>query len=110
MEKILKNLSSDNAALIIMDYFKGQTTQSVLTLLDCHNILVSFLPPNTTHLLQPLDISANKPAKEYLRRLFEDWYSAEVMKQLNGEDLDHLEDAILQPIILAMPIMKEVGA
>ena len=53
---------------------------------------MSFLLPNTIDLLQPLNIAVNKLAKEYLRWEFQDWYSAEVMKQLDGQDLDCLED------------------
>ena len=32
------------------------------------------MPANTTDQLQPLDISVNKPAKEFLKRKFEQWY------------------------------------
>ena len=56
-----------------------------------------------------MDISVNKLAKEYLRRQFEAWYS-EVMKQLEGKDLQDLGDAELQLINMGMPIMKEIGA
>lgn len=38
-----------------------------------------------------MDISVYKPAKEYLRKRFEEWYSMKVMKQLDDEDLDQLE-------------------
>lgn len=64
----------------------------------------------TTNVLQPMDISANKPAKEYLRRQFEEWYSDDVMKQLDGRNLEVLWEAELQPINLGIPILKEIGA
>lgn len=110
VEKIREDVGSDKAALVIMDNFKGQVTPAVNAVLEDNNILVTLLPPNTTDLLQPMDISVNKPAKEYLRREFQEWYSGEVMKQLDEKDLEDLGEAELQPIDLAMPILKEVGA
>jgi len=35
-----------------------------------------------------MDISVNKPAKEYLKKQFEDWYSEMVMQQLDGKDIN----------------------
>ena len=48
-----------------MDNFKDQITASVLTLLEENNIHVCLLPPNTTDRLQPIDVSVNKPAKDF---------------------------------------------
>ncbi len=54
-------------ALVIMDNFKGQVTPKMNSLLEANDIHVCLLPPNTTDLLQPMDLSVNKPAKEFLR-------------------------------------------
>lgn len=43
----------DTAALVIIDNFKGQSSQRVMDLLSLHNIHTCFLPPNTTNRLQP---------------------------------------------------------
>ena len=109
VEKVRETVGDDKAALTIIDNFKGQVTTTNTNLLEQNNIHVCLLPPNTTDLLQPMDISVNKPAKEYLKR-FEQWYSGEVTNQLEGRDLDDLEAAELQPIDLGMPVMKEIGA
>ena len=61
-----------------MDNFKGQITSAVTNLLEANNAHVVLLLPNTTDLLQPMDLSVNKPMKNF----FEEWYSGEVMKQL----------------------------
>ena len=39
--------SSDRAALVVMDNFKGQVTEAVMSLLEENNIHVCLLPPNT---------------------------------------------------------------
>ena len=44
---------------------KGQCTEDIITLLQC--VLV---PANTTDKLQPLDLSINKPAKDYMKQKF----------------------------------------
>ena len=54
-----------------------------------------------------MDISVNKPAKDFLKREFEQWYAEQVMRQLKGQDIDSAE---LQEINLGLPVLKEVGA
>ena len=97
----------DNAlALVIMDNFKGQVTSGIHNLLEENNIFVALLPPNTTDLLQPLDLAVNKPAKSYLRQQFQDWYAKQISDQL-GQDM---ANAVLEPVDLSLPLMKEPGA
>ena len=55
----------DQAALVIMDNFKGQVTSAVNNLLEVHNIYVCLIPANTMNLLQPMDVAVNKPAKDF---------------------------------------------
>ena len=71
------------AALVIMDNFKGQVTPAVTKLLEESNIHTCLLPANTTVKLQPMDLAVNKPAKEFLRDKFQDWYSDQIWRQLD---------------------------
>ena len=48
-------LSSNFPALLVMDVFQGQMTKAVHILLKDHNIFISIVPNNTTHIFQPLD-------------------------------------------------------
>ena len=82
VEGIRGSFDPDTPALVIMDNFKGQVVGMVTDLLELNNIHVCLLPPNTTDKLQPRDISVNKPAKDFLKRSFEDWYSQKVSEQL----------------------------
>lgn len=56
-------------------------------------------------MLQPLDIAVNKPAKDFLKRKFEQWYSEEVTKQMEG--VSDIESAVLRPVDFSMAVMKE---
>ena len=71
-------LPDEQGALLIFDNFKAQCTSTILTLLDSHNINVALIPANCTDRLQPLDLSINKPAKDFLRKQFESWYAKQV--------------------------------
>ena len=61
------------------------------------------IPPNCMDWLQPLDLSVNKAAKEFLRRKFKNWYATQVCTQLDGK----LEK---ETINLRLSIMKLLGA
>lgn len=103
-------LDDDQPAVAIIDNFKGQITEAVTSLLVTNNIHVCLIPANTTDLLQPMDIAVNKPAKDFLREKFQQWYSEQVLKQLEGQDITDIETAELQPIDLGLPALKEIGA
>ena len=75
----VRDLLNDNKAavvIIIMDNFKSQTTNSVLSFLEANDIHVCLLPSNTTDRLQPMNLSVNKPAKSLLKTKFEEWYAS----------------------------------
>ena len=71
----------DQLALLIMDKDK---TNALLTMLEGMRIVVVFVPPNTTDRLQPLDLSANKAVKDFLRQWLHHWYPEQVKQQLQS--------------------------
>ena len=96
-------LPSNYPALAIFDVFRGQQTEDIASLLDKNNIFIVNVPANCTDRLQPMDISVNKAAKEFMRNRFSQWYANEVEKQL-----DHGNE--ITPINLRMSIMKPLSA
>ena len=59
---------------------KGQYTEAALSLLEKNNIHIVTVPTNTTNRLQSLDVSVNKPAKDFLRGKFNEWYVDRVVE------------------------------
>ena len=98
------NLAHDHHALCIFDNFKGQLTANVLQLLEENHVDIVFVPPNCTDRLQPLDLSVNKPGKDFLRDKFQQWYSDKVFDQLCKNE------ASLEPIKFPLQVMKPLGA
>lgn len=97
------HLPDEQSALLIFDNFKAQCTSSILTLLDNHNINVVLIPANCTDRLQPLDLSINKVAKEFLRTQFKEWYAQKLCLQLN-------EGKVTETIDLKLSVIKPLGA
>ena len=58
-----KMSTQDQVALVIFDVFKGHLCDSVQSLLESNKILQVHIPSNCTDLLQPMDLSENKPFK-----------------------------------------------
>ena len=82
-------------SLFVYIILKGQITDSVNSLLEveANNIHVALLPTNATDLLQLMDIAVNKPAKDFLKCKFKQWYPDEITKQLEG-----IEAVEIQPV------------
>lgn len=71
-------------------------------MLDSNHLRLAIVSANCTDRLQPLDVSVNKPAKEFLRRKFQQWYSEEVRRQIqSGKTVK---------VNLAMSVVKPLGA
>ena len=108
VEKVHESFESNTSALVIMDKFRGQITESIFSLLDQHNIHVCLRPPNTTDHLRPMDIPVTSQLKTTSGAGSVSG-TQQVLIQLDG-DVENLEDPELQLINLRMPAMKEVDA
>ena len=95
-------LPDDQPALVIFDHFRGQCIDTILSLLDSNHLWLAIVPANCTDSLQPLDVSVNKPAKEFLRRKFQQWYLEEVRRQI--------QSGKAVKVNLAMSVVKPLGA
>ena len=70
--KLVKNYP----VLLIFNNFTVQCTKNLLTFLDENNVHVVLIPANCTDKLQPLNLSVNKAAKDFLRsKFFQNWYA-----------------------------------
>lgn len=98
-------LPCDQRALVLFDKFKGQCTSSILELLEENNISIVMVPANCTDRLQPLDVSVNKAAKNFLRGQFQDWYATQISDQLKADDQHEY-----QFVDLKLSIVKPLGA
>ena len=74
----------------------------MLKLLDDNYINVTLVPANCTDRLQPLDLSVNKAAKEYLRGEFQTWYAKQISQQVQGYSE--------KPVDLRLTAVKSLGA
>ena len=95
-------LSSEHSAVVLFDVFKGQCVESIFKLLDDNNILYVLVPANCTDKLQPLDLIVNKPAKDFMKSRFQEWYSGIIRKQL--------DDGIEEDVDMRLSIMKPLSA
>ena len=98
-------LPEDQKALLIYDVFKGQCTQRVLDLIEENNCASVFVPPNLTHVSQPLDLTINGVAKAFLKNKFSEWYFQQITKRLEqGESIHDIE------VKTTLTIMKPIHA
>ena len=72
---------------------------SCIELLKENNIDIALVPANYTDQLQPLDISVNKAAKNFMRDQFQSWYAEQIQQQVhdNIKNLVDLRLSIVNP-------------
>ena len=79
----------NQAALVIYDAFRGHMGEQVQSLQEDNKIFYVTVLNNCTDILQPLDLSVNKPFKDNLRKGFSMSYAEEVTRQMeNGTQVD----------------------
>lgn len=62
-----KNIPKEEVKVLIADNLGAHISQRVMELCKENNIRYIFLPPNSTHLTQPLDVSVFAPMKKHWR-------------------------------------------
>ena len=80
-ERISLKLPKTQLALLIMDVFRGQMTENVLTVLKDNNTLQVRVSTNMAHIFQPLDLTVNLTFKTFMRKKFSVWYIRQMVKR-----------------------------
>ena len=107
VEKKRQNLGLDLdfPALVIFDHFRGQCTSKFLAMLEAKHILLAIVPAGCTDRIQPLDVSVNKDVKDCLRRQFQEWYSDQILRQLQQNESEQIT-----PVDLRLSVVKPLSA
>ena len=63
-----------------------------------NNIFYVLVRANCTDRLQPLDLSINKPAKDFMKKKFQEWYANIILQQL--------ESGITETVVMNLSVMK----
>ena len=61
--------------ILIVDLFAVHKKKSIQDFVRERNVKYVVIPGGLTHLLQPLDVSLNKPIKDRMRIMFEEWFN-----------------------------------
>ena len=99
IEKIIKpyvvktrvelSLAEDFPWLLISDVFRGQWTDPVkATVRESYGKMIP-VPNNWTPYFQPLDVSVNKPCKDFLKNEAQAWYSDQIAERIKEGKLPH---------------------
>jgi hypothetical protein len=64
--KLRQLTGTDDPALLILDNHSSRNSLDLNTLWEVHRIKILFIPPHTSHILQPLDLSVNNHFKQLL--------------------------------------------
>ena len=83
-----ENLPVSQKALVVIDAYSGQITSVVLDCFKDSKIEVVCVPANIIDLLLQMGLTVNDYAKKFTSRKFSEWYSSQIIKQLDdGKEL-----------------------
>lgn len=68
-------------SLCIFDVFRAQISDEIMDFLKEKFIIPVMVPANCTDKLQPMDLSIQKPAKDSMKKLFQEWYTTLILNQ-----------------------------
>ena len=89
-------LESSQPALLILDVFSGQMTTSITDKLAENHIKYLKVLSNMMNLFQLLDLTINRSAKGFMKKKFTEWYSLEVMREVDsGKNAEEIEVKLL---------------
>jgi len=71
LEFMLLPILGTCATLLVMDLFKSHSKQEIKDWLRTHGIVPSLVPGGCTGLVQPLDVSVNRPFKDILKQVID---------------------------------------
>ncbi|CAC5395882.1 unnamed protein product [Mytilus coruscus] len=113
VEGIIEDLplsQKNQKAVGILDVYRAHTGEKLLRHLKKNDIIPLFVSAACTDKLQPLDLSVNREYKEQLKSNFHDWYSAQVVQQLNHQEDITGERAPKVIVDLKTSVMKPAHA
>ena len=79
-----KGFPEEQNSLIIMDTFKGQDNDIIKKLCFENRREIVIVSHNRTNEFQPLDLTINKAAKDFIENQYNDWFSNQVAYQLKS--------------------------
>ena len=101
VEKIRAKLDDPRqSTLLIWGVFCGQTTESAIEVLKGNNICIEYILNKMTIDYQPLDLTTNKWAQEFLKTKFLQWYSEQIQNALDsGKVIEDIEVKVLSSVM-----------
>lgn len=71
----IKDIENPGKKLVIGDNLASHFSPTVIEACEENNIYMTALPPNSTHLMQPLDVAVFAPFKKKWRQILDKWRS-----------------------------------
>jgi len=68
-----KRLDNESSRVLIGDNLACHLSADIIAICETNKIKMVFLPPNSTHLLQPLDVAVYAPMKRKWRKVLTEW-------------------------------------
>lgn len=70
--------------LLIVDHYKPHMTENSVSIVAGCNSDLLFVPAGCTPLVQPMDVSINRPFKQAMRELWVKWFSEHTSRTIHG--------------------------
>ena len=89
-------LSDDQTTLLILDFFKGQSTERSKNVMQDNYCAFGFVPKHLTAHFKPLDLNVNGQAKQFSKQKSEQWNAEKVTNEIKQGCVlsEHRDEAV----------------
>ena len=98
IKNVLRPFTNHALTLLVMDSYRAHLTYAMKKELHKANCDVAIIPGGCTSLLQPLDVSINRPYKAWMRKEFQDYLDQEV-KRVEASDEEKIHTASKEEVL-----------
>ena len=86
-EQVFGKMAFGEKRLLVWDSFRPHIKDRIKEMVRKRNAVMAVIPGSCTKILQPLDVSINKPFKGFFREMYDEWFRAGKFEYTRGGNI-----------------------
>ena len=106
VDRVFGNMAFGEKRPLVWDSFRPHIKDRIKEVVRKRNAIMAVIPGGCTKILQPLDVSINKPFMGFFRELYDEWFRAGEFEYTRGGNIK--PPSLFQQIVWIAEAYKKV--